>query len=198
MAQKSTVDILIEQFARLPGLGPKSSKRIVLHLLKNKTLLLEPMIRGLENFAQTVDFCKICGNLTLSAQCSICHDTKRQQDIVCVVETIGDLWAIEKTGLFTGQYHVLGGVLSRFDGIGPEELGIPRLVARIRQHGIKEVILALNATVQGQTTAHFLAEQIDSSGINVTTLGKGIPFGGELDYLDSGTISAALNSRQEY
>ncbi|MCY4445095.1 MAG: recombination mediator RecR [Rhodobacteraceae bacterium] len=198
MPPKNTVEILIDQFSRLPGLGPKSSRRIVLHLLKNKSLLIEPMIRGLEEVVEKVDYCGICGNLTLSNKCSICLDTKRQEDVICIVETVSDLWAIEKTGLYSGQYHVLGGVLSRFEGIGPEELKIPQLVARIEQNSIKEVILALNATVNGQTTAHFLAEEIANPRLNITSLGKGIPFGGELDYLDSGTISAALTARQNY
>ena len=198
MAKKSIINILIDQFSRLPGLGPKSSRRIVLHLLKNKNLLMEPIISSLGEVVEKVDYCSTCGNLTLDNQCSICHNSNRETDVICVVESVSDLWAIEKTGLYSGLYHVLGGVLSRFDGVGPNELKIPQLVGRIEKNQIREVILALNATVTGQTTAHYIAEEIAQPQLSITSLGKGIPFGGELDYLDSGTISAAFTSRQNY
>ncbi|MDE2758955.1 MAG: recombination mediator RecR [Paracoccaceae bacterium] len=198
MARKNEIQLLVDQFARLPGLGPKSSKRIVLHLIKNRTQLLEPMVKMLENFTEIIDHCQICGNVTLHSKCDICSDENRQKNVICVVESVIDLWALEKTEIYRGQYHVLGGVLSIFEGIGPEELGIPQLINRIKNEAISEVILAMNATVPGQSTTHFIVEQLEGLNIKITTLGRGIPSGGELDYLDSTTITSALNSRQEY
>ena len=198
MPGKNEIQILVDQFARLPGLGPKSSKRIVLHLIKNRTQLLEPLVQMLENFTEIIGYCPICGNVTLRSKCDICNADNRQSDVICVVESVIDLWALEKTEIYQGQYHVLGGVLSIFEGVGPEELGIPQLISRVRQENITELILAMNATVAGQSTTHFIVEQLEGLDIKVTTLGRGIPSGGELDYLDSSTISSALNSRQEY
>lgn len=198
MARKNEIQILVDQFARLPGLGPKSSKRIVLHLIKNRTQLLEPLVKMLENFTEIIDYCSICGNVTLHSKCDICSDDNRQKNVICVVESVIDLWALEKTETYHGQYHVLGGVLSIFEGIGPDELGIPHLIARVKQENVSELILAMNATVAGQSTTHFIVEQLEGLDLKVTTLGRGMPSGGELDYLDSNTIASALNSRQEY
>ncbi len=198
MARKNEIQILVDQFARLPGLGPKSSNRIVLHLIKNRTQLLEPLVKMLENFTEIIDYCSICGNVTLNSKCDICSDDNRQKNVICVVESVIDLWALEKTETYHGQYHVLGGVLSIFEGVGPDELGIPQLIARVKQENISELILAMNATVAGQSTTHFIVEQLEGLDIKITTLGRGIPSGGELDYLDSNTIASALNSRQEY
>ena len=198
MASKNEIQILVDQFARLPGLGPKSSKRIVLHLIKNRTQLLEPLVQMLENFTEIIGYCPICGNVTLRSKCDICSVDNRQRDVICVVESVIDLWALEKTEIYQGQYHVLGGVLSIFEGVGPDELGIPQLIARVKQENITELILAMNATVAGQSTTHFIVEQLEGMNIKITTLGRGMPSGGELDYLDSSTITSALNSRQEY
>lgn len=198
MARKNEIQILVDQFARLPGLGPKSSKRIVLHLIKNRTQLFEPLVKMMDNFIEVIDFCPICGNVTLHSKCDICSSDNRQSDVLCVVESVIDLWAMEKTEMYHGQYHVLGGVLSVFEGVGPDELGIPQLIARIKDENITEVILAMNATVAGQSTTHFIVEQLEGMDLTITTLGRGMPSGGELDYLDSSTIASALNSRQEY
>ncbi|MEM8740951.1 MAG: recombination mediator RecR [Pseudomonadota bacterium] len=192
----SELERLIELMARLPGLGPRSARRAVLAMIKRRQLLMDPLARMLTEVAQTVRECPICGNLTTGDICDICADPRRDQATLCVVEDVADLWAMERGAIFRGRYHVLGGVLSALDGVGPEELGIPRLATRIASEGTREVILALNATVEGQTTAHYLAEALAPSGVKITSLAQGVPMGGELDYLDDGTIAAALRARR--
>ncbi|MEM9049821.1 MAG: recombination mediator RecR [Pseudomonadota bacterium] len=192
----SELERLIELMARLPGLGPRSARRAVLAMVKRRQLLMEPLARMLAEIAATVRECPVCGNIATADLCDICADPRRDQAMLCVVEDVADLWAMERGGLFRGRYHVLGGVLSALDGVGPEELGIPPMRARIEAEGIAEVILALNATVEGQTTAHYIADHLAGSGVKVTSLAQGVPMGGELDYLDDGTIAAALKARR--
>ena len=188
------IDTLSTLLSKLPGLGPRSARRAVLHLFKNKEKLFVPLIAALSQTLESIKICELCGNLDTSSPCHICTDARRPQDQICVVEEVADLWAIERSGLFKGMYHVLGGTLSAMDGRGPEQLGIPKLFKRAE--GLKEVILATNATVDGQTTAFYITEQLKPLGISVTRIAYGIPVGGELDYLDEGTLGAALKSRQ--
>ncbi len=188
-------DKLVKQLASLPGLGSRSARRIALHLLTKKTALMLPLARTLQEAADSVMTCGTCGTLDTADPCRICRDPVRNKGLVCVVAGVADLWAIERTGAFRGQYHVLGGVLSALDGIGPDDLSIDSLVARVRGGGIGEVILALSATVDGQSTAHVIMDRLDGSGATITRLAHGMPVGGELDYLDDGTISTALKSR---
>ena len=190
------IERLIQMLARLPGLGPRSARRVALHLLKRRDAQLAPLIQALTEAAANVRACGACGNLDTADPCGICADPKRDGSIVCVVEDVADLWAMERTGAYLGHYHVLGGALSALDGVGPEELQIPKLVERIRAERTAEVILATNATVEGQTTAHYIAERLAGSGAKISGLAQGIPVGGELDYLDDGTLSAALKSRR--
>ncbi|MEM9013404.1 MAG: recombination mediator RecR [Pseudomonadota bacterium] len=190
------VERLIELMAKLPGLGPRSARRAVLQMIRKRQLLLEPLAASLAEVAATVSTCVTCGNIATGTQCTICLDQTRDGTLLCVVEDVADLWAIERAGAFGGRYHVLGGVLSALDGIGPEDLGVPRLLKRVQEAGVREVILALNATVDGQTTAHYLAEQMEGLGIATSSLAQGVPIGGELDYLDDGTIGAALRARR--
>ena len=190
------IERLIQMLARLPGLGPRSARRAALHLLKRKDAILAPLIQALTEAAANVRACGACGNLDTADPCGICADPKRDGSVVCVVEDVADLWAMERTGAYLGHYHVLGGALSALDGVGPEELRIPKLVERVRATRTAEVILATNATVEGQTTAHYIAERLAGSGVKVSGLAQGIPVGGELDYLDDGTLSAALKSRR--
>jgi recombination protein RecR len=190
------IERLIQMLARLPGLGPRSARRVALHLLKRKDAALAPLVQALTEAAANVRTCATCGNLDTSDPCGICADPKRDATTMCVVEDVADLWAMERAGAFRGRYHVLGGALSALDGVGPEELRIPRLVERVAAERIGEVILATNATVEGQTTAHYIAERLAGSGAKVSGLAQGIPVGGELDYLDDGTLSAALKSRR--
>ncbi len=192
----SEIERLIELLAKLPGLGPRSARRAALHLIKRKEQLLVPLASALEEAAANMRACGTCGNLDTVDPCAICFDPKRERGIVCVVEEVGDLWAMERSGAFKGLYHVLGGTLSALDGIGPNDLSIAPLVARVEQGGIREVILAMNATVDGQTTAHYVAERLAPTGVAVTRLAHGLPVGGELDYLDQGTLSAALKARR--
>jgi recombination protein RecR len=189
------LDRLIELLAKLPGLGPRSARRAALYLVKRRESLMEPLAAALAETAQRIRPCAICGNLDVTDPCAICRDPRRQADLVCVVEDVADLWAIERSG-FAGRYHVLGGTLSALDGVGPEELHIPKLVARVKEGSAREVILALNATVEGQTTAHYILDQLAPTGVAVSRLAHGVPMGGELDYLDEGTVSAALAQRQ--
>ncbi len=189
---------LIELMAKLPGLGPRSARRAVLTMIRKKEVMLEPLTRALADVAATVRECRICGNMGSAEVCSICENPKRATGVLCVVEDVADLWAMERGHAFGGRYHVLGGVLSALDGVGPEDLGIPALVSRVAAGGITEVILALNATVDGQTTAHYIADQLEGQGVEVTSLAQGVPIGGELDYLDDGTISAALRARRRF
>ena len=190
----SELDTLIQLLAKLPGLGPRSARRAALYLIKRRESLLEPLATALARAAEAVRPCPICGNLDASQPCTICCAPQREETEICVVEDLADLWALERTGAFRGRYHVLGGTLSALDGIGPDDLNIERLVGRLRP-GL-ELILALNATVEGQTTAHYLADRVAGRGITVSQLAHGVPIGGELDYLDDGTLTAALRARR--
>ena len=189
------IDALIDLMARLPGLGPRSARRAVLHLIRKRALLLAPLADLMVEVAATARECLNCGNVGTSDICEICESNKRANGQLCVVEDIADLWALERSGVFKGRYHVLRGTLSALDAVGPDQLRIPRLVDRIDAEEITEVILALNATVDGQTTAHYIADQMPE-GMMLTSLAQGVPIGGELDYLDDGTITAALNARK--
>ncbi|WP_323021450.1 recombination mediator RecR [Pararhodobacter sp.] len=191
------IEALIALMARLPGLGPRSARRAVLHLLKKRTLVMEPLALAMARVAETARDCRVCGNISDDELCPICADPARGKGVICVVEDVSDLWALERAGGFSGRYHVLGGTLSALDSVGPEALRIPDLVDRIAGESVSEVILALNATVEGQTTAHYIAEALAPSGVSVSTLGRGVPMGGELDYLDDGTIAAALAARRQ-
>ena len=196
MSNNQDIDILIALMAKLPGLGPRSARRAVLHLIKKHDILLSPLSDAIYNVAQTARECLSCGNIDTKDICEICINSKRGNGQICVVEDVSDLWAMERSNVFKGRYHVLGGNLSALDGIGPDELRIPHLVKRVKGENINEIILALNATVDGQTTAHYIADQLDEMDVAVTSLAQGVPIGGELDYLDDGTISAALNARK--
>jgi recombination protein RecR len=191
----SELDTLIQLLAKLPGLGPRSARRAALHLVKRRESLMEPLAAALARAAAAIRACPVCGNLDVVAPCAICRDPKRDDGALCVVEDVADLWALERTGAFRGRYHVLGGTLSALDGVGPEDLGIGRLIARLRPG--QELILALNATVEGQTTAHYIADRVAGIGVRVSRLAQGVPIGGELDYLDDGTLVAALKARRE-
>jgi recombination protein RecR len=193
---EASVDRLIALMARLPGLGPRSARRAVLMMIRRREALLDPLARALADVVETVRECPRCGNIATGEVCGICADPARATGELCVVETVADLWAMERGGVFRGRYHVLGGVLSALDGVGPDALRIPDLVARAEAEGAREVILALNATIDGQTTAHYIAEALEPLGLTVTSLAKGVPIGGELDYLDDGTIGAALLARR--
>ena len=190
------IDQLIQLLAKLPGLGPRSARRAALYLLKRRESLLTPLAQGLADAAAHVAQCSQCGNLDTTDPCAICADARRDGTHLCVVEDVADLWAIERSGAFAGRYHVLGGTLSALEGVGPEELRVEQLVTRVARDGVGEVILALSATVEGQTTAHYLADRLGQSGVAVTRLAQGVPMGGELDYLDDGTLSAALAARR--
>ncbi len=196
MSNNQDIDILIALMAKLPGLGPRSARRAVLHLIKKRDILLSPLSDALYNVAQTARECLSCGNIDTKDICEICLNSKRGNGQICIVEDVSDLWAMERSNVFKGRYHVLGGNLSALDGVGPDELRIPHLVKRVKGENINEIILALNATVDGQTTAHYIADQLDEMDVAVTSLAQGVPIGGELDYLDDGTISAALNARK--
>ena len=189
-------DRVIHLLARLPGLGPRSARRAALALIREREGLMRPLARALEEAADTVRPCSICGNLDTHDPCGICTDSKRDRGVICVVEQLGDLWALDRGGAYSGLYHVLGGVLSAIDGVGPEDLAIASLVARCRDGSVREVILATNLTVDGQTTAHYVAERLAATGVAVTRLAPGVPVGGELDYLDDGTLAAALAARR--
>ena len=190
------IEALIALMARLPGLGPRSARRAVLHMLRKRALVMEPLARAIARVAETARDCRICGNIGTEEVCPICADPRRATGEVCVVEDVSDLWAMERAGGFRGRYHVLGGTLSAIEAVGPDELRIPALVARIPAEGVREVILALNATVEGQTTAHYLADALAPTGVAISALAQGVPMGGELDYLDDGTIAAALSARR--
>ena len=192
----SEIDRLIELLARLPGLGPRSARRAVLHLIKKREALLLPLATALAAAAEKIRSCSLCGNLDTEDPCAICRDERRDPAIICVVEEVADLWAIERCGAFGGRYHVLGGTLSALDGRGPEQLRVDGLAARARAPEVSEVILALSATVDGQTTSHYLSERLAGAGVSVSRLAHGVPVGGELDYLDDGTLTAALKARR--
>ncbi|WP_298017216.1 recombination mediator RecR [uncultured Parasphingopyxis sp.] len=190
------IDQLTQALARLPGLGPRSARRAVLHLLKKREAVLTPLLRALENVADKLATCHICGNVDTSDPCGICTDAKRDQRSLCVVEEVADLWALDRSRLFPGKFHVLGGRLSALDGVQPEDLGIDALIARVADGDVDEVVLAMNATLEGQTTSHYLAERLESHPVRVTQLAHGLPVGGELDYLDEGTLAQALRARR--
>lgn len=189
------IERLIQLLARLPGLGPRSARRAVLHLMKKREELLTPLGEAMRIAAERIVTCTTCGNLDTADPCTLCRDQRRDRSIIVVVESVGDLWALERAGAIRASYHVLGGTLSPFDGIGPEDLSLPNLVNRATSPDVREVILALNATVEGQTTAHYITDLLAEAGVKVTRLAHGVPVGGELDYLDEGTLSAALLSR---
>ena len=197
MSSTRDIDALIDMMARLPGLGPRSARRAVLHMIRKRALLLAPLADLMQTVAATARECRICGNIGTAEICDICAAPKRANGQICVVEDVADLWAMERGHAFKGRYHVLGGTLSALDQIGPEMLRLPELVARVETEDITEVILALNATVDGQTTAHYIADQLEGK-VSLTSLAQGVPIGGELDYLDDGTISAALAARKTF
>ena len=190
------IERLINLLAKLPGLGPRSARRAVLAMMRRRETLLVPLAKAITEAATAVRTCGICGNIDGQDPCSICVDVRRDASVICVVEDVADLWALERTHAFKGRYHVLGGTLSALEGTGPEDLNVPELIGRAADSEVQEVILALSATVDGQTTAHYIAEKLGELGISVSGLAHGIPVGGELDYLDDGTLSAALKARR--
>lgn len=196
MSSDRDIDTLIDMMAKLPGLGPRSARRAVLHLIARRELKLLPLADMMQTVAATARECAVCGNIGTAEVCEICRDERRANGLLCVVEDVADLWAMERGGAFKGRYHVLGGTLSALDRIGPDELRIPAMIERIEREGIAEVILALGATIDGQTTAHYIADQVEGRA-RLTSLAQGVPIGGELDYLDDGTISAALSARRD-
>ena len=187
---------MIDLLAKLPGLGPRSAKRAALHLLSKREGLMQPLAFAIAEAAEKVEACAVCGNLDSINPCAVCTDETRDTSVLCVVQDVGDLWAMERAGAHRGRYHVLGGLLSPLDGIGPDDLKVGSLVERAHSDDVREVILALAATVDGQTTSHYIAEQLDASGVDVTQLSQGVPVGGELDFLDEGTIAAAMRTRR--
>ena len=190
------IEALTQALARLPGLGPRSARRAVLHLMKKRETSLTPLLRALEKVSANLSVCALCGNLDTIDPCTICGDPRRDARLLCVVEEVSDLWALDRSRLFPGRFHVLGGRLSALEGVRPEDLGIDKLVARVAAGGIDEVVLAMNATLEGQTTAHYLAERLERFPVRMTQLAHGLPVGGELDYLDEGTLAQALRARR--
>jgi recombination protein RecR len=196
MSSTHDIDALIDLMAKLPGLGPRSARRAVLHLIRKRALLLTPLADVMQTVAETARECLNCGTVGTTDVCDLCTSNERANGEICVVESVADLWAMERSNVFKGRYHVLGGTLSALDAVGPQELRIPRLLDRVETEEVTEVILALNATIDGQTTAHYIADQLEGR-VSLTTLAQGVPIGGELDYLDEGTITAALRARKE-
>lgn len=192
----SEIEALTQALSRLPGLGPRSARRAVLHLLKRRETALEPLRAALETVSERLATCSICGNVDTTDPCGICADPRRDGRALCVVEEVADLWALDRSRLFPGKFHVLGGRLSALEGVRPEDLSIDRLIARVEAGGIDEVVLAMNATLEGQTTAHYIAERLERFPVRVTQLAHGLPVGGELDYLDEGTLAQALRARR--
>jgi recombination protein RecR len=190
------IEALSQALARLPGLGPRSARRAVLHLMKKRQTALEPLLAALQNVAANLSTCSTCGNVDTLDPCAICSDPRRDDKSLCVVEEVADLWALDRSRLFPGRYHVLGGRLSPLDGVRPEDLTIDQLVGRVSKGGIDEVVLAMNATLEGQTTAHYVAERLEEFPIRLSQLAHGLPVGGELDYLDEGTLAQALRARR--
>ena len=190
------IETLTAQLARLPGLGPRSARRAVLWLLKRRETALSALVEALDAVREGLVECDRCGNVDTSQPCGICADPRREDRSLCVVEEVADRWALDRSRLFAGRYHVLGGRLSALDGIGPEDLSIGALLSRVQAGGIDEVVLAMNATLEGQTTAHYIAERLEGSPVRVTQLAHGLPVGGELDYLDDGTLAQALRARR--
>lgn len=196
--ENSNLETLIKLFSKLPSLGPRSARRIVLHLLNNKDNTMLPLIASLKVTLETTKHCQICGNLDSFETCNICTNKNRDDNLICVVEEVSDVWAIEKGGIFNGKYHVLGGVLSAINGKGPADLNIEKLVARIKQNKPKEIILATNSTIEGQTTAYYLLEILKEFDLKISKLTSGIPIGSELDYLDEGTLGIAFKTRGSF
>ena len=192
-----SIESLVALLAKLPGLGPRSARRAALYLLKRRDAIMQPLARALDETASNIKVCKICNNLDVVDPCQICTSGKRERSIICVVEDVGDLWAMERVAGFRGLYHVLGGTLSALDGIGPDDLAIGTLVERASSDEVTEVIIATNATVDGQTTAHYIADVLADANVTISGLAHGVPVGGEIDYLDEGTLGAALKARKE-
>lgn len=190
------IERLIQLLARLPGLGPRSARRAALHLVKHREKLMQPLSTSLADVLDKVSECAICGNVDVVNPCTLCADPRRDRTLICVVEEVGDLWALERAGAVQGMYHVLGGTLSAIEGVRPEDLRIASLIDRARSGEVREVMIAVNATVDGQTTAHYIMDQLADTGITVTRLAHGVPVGGELDYLDEGTLAAAVRARR--
>jgi recombination protein RecR len=190
------IEALSQALARLPGLGPRSARRAVLHLMKKREAALQPLLNALQNVSEKLSTCSVCGNVDTSDPCGICTDPRRDEKSLCVVEEVADLWALDRSRLCPGRDHVLGGRLSALEGVRPEDLGIDKLVSRVVAGGIDEVVLAMNATLEGQTTAHYLAERLEKFPVRLTQLAHGLPVGGELDYLDEGTLAQALRARR--
>ncbi len=189
---------LIQLLARLPGLGPRSARRAALHLIRKKDELLGPLADAMQVARERIITCTACGNVDTTDPCTICRDERRDPSVIVVVETVADLWALERAGAIRARYHVLGGTLSPLDGIGPKDLNLTSLVDRVQKEGTREIILAVNATVDGQTTAHYVTDLLSAQNIRVTRLAHGVPVGGELDYLDDGTLAAAIRSRTDF
>ena len=192
------IERLIQLLSKLPGLGPRSARRAALALLKKRETLLEPLADAMAKAASALKTCGDCGNLDTTDPCALCRDPARDTGVICVVEDVADLWALERAGVFRGKYHVLGGALSALDGVTPERLNMPTLLGRVKAGGANEIILAMNATVEGQTTAHYLLDALEPFGVKITRLAHGVPVGGELDYLDEGTLSAAFKARRSF
>jgi recombination protein RecR len=190
------IERLVQLLSRLPGLGPRSARRAALALIKKKETLLEPLAAAMEEAARTIKSCGICGNLDSADPCAVCADARRDGGLICVVEDVADLWALERASVFRGRYHVLGGTLSALDGRGPDQLNLAALIERVKRGGVREVVLGLNATVEGQTTAHYVTDLLAPLGVAVTRLAHGVPVGGDLDYLDEGTLAAAMKTRR--
>ena len=192
------IERLIQLLAKLPGLGPRSARRVALHLIKNRDRLLAPLATAMAEAHEKVKVCSHCGNVDTADPCTLCSDSRRDRTLICVVEEVGDLWALERAGAWSGLYHVLGGTLSAVEGVRPEDLSIASLIERSVREGIKEVVLAVNATVEGQTTAHYITERLRELNIPASRLAHGVPVGGELDYLDEGTLTQAMRARRPF
>jgi recombination protein RecR len=194
----SKIDNLIELMARLPGIGPRSARRMVLNLLKKPDSLMRPLAKALVETADQIKKCEICGNIDTVSPCNLCEDNRRDQSIIVVIEEVVDLWALERAAVHKGLYHVLGGSLSVIDGVGPDDLGINQLIERADKDSTEEVVLAMNATIDGQTTAYYITDQLSECNVKISRLARGVPVGGELDYMDDGTLMEALESRQPF
>ena len=192
------IERLIQLLSKLPGLGPRSARRAVLQLIQKKETLLSPLAQAMADAVKKACICSTCGNADTQDPCTICRDQTRDPSTICVVEDVGDLWALERAGAHKGRYHVLGGVLSALDGVGPDDLNIGALIERVSRDEVKEVILAMNATVDGQTTAHYITDRLEGLDVSISRLAHGVPVGGELDYLDDGTLAAAMKSRRPF
>ncbi|MHA1524683.1 MAG: recombination mediator RecR [Alphaproteobacteria bacterium] len=190
------IERLVQLLARLPGLGPRSARRAVLKMIKQREKLLEPLAVAVAQVAEKIVMCQTCGSVDVVSPCTLCRDPRRDPSLLCVVEEVGDLWALERAAVLKGRYHVLGGVLSALDGVGPDDLAIPALIDRVRTGNIAEVVLAMNATVDGQATAHYITDHLEATGCRITRLAHGVPVGGELDYLDEGTLAQAFKARR--